>query len=41
MKAWNKRAYYATKYLIIGGILAAFPDDRRSPDDFAVRHAFS
>jgi beta-hydroxylase len=24
MKAWNKRAYYATKYLIIGGILAAF-----------------
>jgi beta-hydroxylase len=24
MKAWNKRAYYATKYLIIGSILAAF-----------------
>jgi hypothetical protein len=24
MKAWNKHAYYATKYLIIGGILAAF-----------------
>ena len=24
MKAWNKRAYYAVKYLLIGGILAAF-----------------
>ena len=24
MKAWNKRVYYAVKYLIIGGILAAF-----------------
>jgi len=22
--AWNKRAYYAVKYLLIGGILAAF-----------------
>ncbi len=24
MKAWNKRVYYAVKYLLIGGILAAF-----------------
>ena len=24
MKAWNKRAYYAVKFLLIGGILAAF-----------------
>src|SRR6201997_302404 len=24
MKAWNKRVYYAVKYLVIGGILAAF-----------------
>jgi beta-hydroxylase len=24
MKAWNKRVYYAAKYLLIGGILAAF-----------------
>jgi beta-hydroxylase len=24
MKAWNKRVYYAVKYLLIGGIVAAF-----------------
>lgn len=24
MKAWNKKAYYAVKYLLIGGIVAAF-----------------
>jgi beta-hydroxylase len=24
MKAWNKRVYYTVKYLLIGGILAAF-----------------
>src|SRR5438105_381467 len=24
MKTWNKRVYYAVKYLLIGGILAAF-----------------
>ena len=24
MKAWNKRVYYAVKYLLLGGILAAF-----------------
>jgi beta-hydroxylase len=24
MKAWNRRVYYAVKYLLIGGILAAF-----------------
>jgi beta-hydroxylase len=24
MKAWNKRVYYAVKYLLIGGVLAAF-----------------
>jgi len=24
MKAWNKRVYYAVKYPLIGGILAAF-----------------
>jgi beta-hydroxylase len=24
MKAWNKRVYYAVKYVLIGGILAAF-----------------
>jgi beta-hydroxylase len=24
MKAWNKRVYYVTKYLLIGGIVAAF-----------------
>jgi beta-hydroxylase len=24
MKAWNKRAYYTVKYLLIGGIVAAF-----------------
>jgi beta-hydroxylase len=24
MKAWNKRAYYAVKYLLIVGIVAAF-----------------
>ena len=24
MKAWNKRVYYAVKYALIGGILAAF-----------------
>jgi beta-hydroxylase len=24
MKAWNKRVYYAVKYLLIGGILAVF-----------------
>jgi beta-hydroxylase len=24
MKAWNKRTYYAVKYLLIGGILPAF-----------------
>jgi len=24
MKAWNKRIYYAGRYLLIGGILAAF-----------------
>jgi hypothetical protein len=24
MRAWNKCAYYAVKYLLIGGILAAF-----------------
>jgi hypothetical protein len=24
MKAWNKRVYYAVKYLLIGSILAAF-----------------
>jgi beta-hydroxylase len=24
MKAWNKHAYYAVKYLLIGGIIAAF-----------------
>jgi beta-hydroxylase len=24
MKAWNKRVYYAVKYLLIGGILSAF-----------------
>jgi beta-hydroxylase len=24
MKAWNKRVYYAVKYLVIGAILAAF-----------------
>jgi aspartyl/asparaginyl beta-hydroxylase (cupin superfamily) len=24
MKAWDKRVYYAVKYLLIGGILAAF-----------------
>jgi hypothetical protein len=23
MKAWNKRAYCAVKYLLVGGILAA------------------
>ncbi len=24
MKAWNKRVYYAVKYLLIGGIAAGF-----------------
>jgi len=24
MKAWNKRVYYVGKYLLIGGIVAAF-----------------
>jgi hypothetical protein len=24
IKAWNKRVYYAAKFLLIGGILAAF-----------------
>ena len=24
MKAWNKRVYYAVKYLLTGGILTAF-----------------
>jgi len=24
MKAWNKRVYYAVKFALIGGILAAF-----------------
>jgi beta-hydroxylase len=24
MKAWNKRIYYTVKYLLIGGLVAAF-----------------
>jgi hypothetical protein len=27
MKAWNKRTYYAVKYLLIGGILPSIPGD--------------
>ena len=37
MKAWNKRVYYAVKYLIIGGILAALG---KSPALLHRRHWF-
>ena len=40
MKAWNKRVYYAVKFLLIGGILAAFLASvcLRFPDGTAQAH---